>query len=211
MNYTMVKQFSNAAIDNIFKFFFKIVDFGKVMYEALWAFFEIWIAFYLIFYNAFMYIYYLLLFGIDRGAEESRYTVLFWKKAPKGVSRTPGVRLSSEPNPIPAMYRVTAKKTSQAASAASETASRVTSAASEISEVVFSSSSKGKKSIFKSMGEAVSNFFFALKRTLFKPFEAIANFFNNRMRPVREEEQGTEQKSKSLIDEYLKEYERKKK
>ncbi len=211
MNYTMVKQFSNAAIDNFFKFFFKIVDFGKVMYEALWAFFDIWVAFYLIFYNSFMYLYYLVLFGIDRGSIESRYTVLFWKKAPRGVSRTPGVILSREPNPIPAMYRTTAKKTSQAVSATAETVSRATAAVSEVPDMVFSSGSRGKKSLFKSIGEALSNFFSALKRALLKPFESLANFFTDRVKPVREEGQTKEQKSKSLIDEYLKEYERKKK
>jgi hypothetical protein len=211
MNYTMVKQFSNAAIDNFFRFFFKIVDFGKILYEALWAFFDIWIAFYLIFYNALMYIYYLLLFLIDRGSIESRYTVLFWKKAPKGVSRTPGVTLSKEPNPIPAMYRTTVKKTSEAASATAETVSRAATAASETVDVVFSSSSRGKKPFLKTTGEAIVNFFSSLKKALFLPFEVIANFFNNRMKPVREEEKTTEQKSKSLIDEYLKEYERKKK
>lgn len=211
MNYTMVKQFSNAALDNIFRFFFKIVDFGKIMYEALWAFFDIWVAFYLIFYNSLMYIYYLVLYGIDRGSIESRYTVLFWKKAPKGVSRTPGVILSKEPNPIPAMYRATVKKTSQAASATTETVSRVTSSASEVSNMVFSSDSKGKKSILKIVIEAILGFFHALKKAIFKPFETFTNFFNNRIKPVREEGQTTEQKSKSLIDEYLKEYERKKK
>ncbi|MFA5519873.1 MAG: hypothetical protein WDA74_11520, partial [Spirochaetota bacterium] len=69
MKYSMVKQFSNAAIDNVFTFFFKIVDFGKLMVEVFWAFLDIWIAFFLIFANIFMYIYYLFLFLIDSGSE----------------------------------------------------------------------------------------------------------------------------------------------
>jgi phage-related protein len=109
------------------------------------------------------------------------------------------------------MYRTTVKKTSGAASATAETVSRAATAASETVDVVFSSSSRGKKSFFKTIGEAIVNFFSSLKKALFLPFETVANFFNTRVKPVREEEQSTEQKSKSLIDEYIKEYERKKK
>ncbi len=208
MKYSMVKQFSNAALDNIFKFFFKIVDLGKILYEALWAFFDIWVAFYLIFYNFLMYIYYLLLFAIDRGAEESRYTLLFWKRIPRSISRTPEVKLSSDPNPIPAMYRSTVKKTSQAVSSAAETVSRTAAAAADRSEIRFSSGPV-KKTFLKSAAEAVANFFMGLKKVFFKPFEVFADFFTRSVKPVREEEEG--EKSKSLIDEYIREYERKKK
>jgi hypothetical protein len=68
MKYSMVRQFSNAAIDNLYTFFFKIWDFAKVLYEVMWAFIEIWAAFFLIFYNIFMYFYYIVLFIIDRGS-----------------------------------------------------------------------------------------------------------------------------------------------
>ncbi len=209
MKYSMVKQFSNAALDNIFKFVFKIVDFSKILYEALWAFFDIWVAFYLIFYNFLMYIYYLLLFAIDRGAEESRYTFLFWKRIPRSISRTPEVKISSEHNPIPAMYRSTVKKTTEAVSSVADTVSRSAAAAADLPDIRFSSKPKVKKSFLKTAAEAVANFFTWLKKVFIKPFEVIADFFTGSIKPVREEEEG--EKSKSLIDEYIREYERKKK
>ena len=64
MKYSMVKQFSNAAIDNAFNFVFKIVDFGKILLEVFWGFVDIWAAFFGIFYNFFMYFYYMFLYKI---------------------------------------------------------------------------------------------------------------------------------------------------
>ena len=66
MKYTMVKQFSNAVIDNMFGFIFNIVDFGKIMVEVFWGFVDIWAAFFLKFYNPIKYVYNLFLFIIDR-------------------------------------------------------------------------------------------------------------------------------------------------
>jgi hypothetical protein len=92
----MVKQFSNGAMDNIYNFIFKWVDFGKVLLEVFWAFLEIWQAFTLIFYNIAMYFYYLFLFFIDRGTEETQATRIFRRPISKRLSSTPSVRLSSE-------------------------------------------------------------------------------------------------------------------
>ena len=210
MKYAIVKQFYNNAIDNIFKFIFKIVDFGKILYEALWGFLEIWFSFYMIFYNFFMYFYYLILYGIDRGADESRTTVLFWKRLPRRVSSAPVLTIPKGPNPIPAMYGKThAVVTQSAGNVLSATKSVVDTSVS--SGKSFLSSSGGKRSFFKSFGEGLLNFFGALGRIFMKPFETFTNFFNRKLKPVREEEEKSDQKSRSLIDEYMKEYERRRK
>jgi len=209
MKYAIVKQFYNNAIDNIFKFVFKIVDFWKILYEALWGFFEIWVAFYLIFYNFFMYFYYLILFGIDRGADESRSTVIFWKRLPKRVSSAPVLTLSNAPNPIPAMYgkhqaiTQTAEKVFIAAKSTIDT--------SVSSGKAFLSVSGGKRSVLKLLGEGLLNLFSVLGRIVIKPVETFTNFFNRKLKPVRDEEEKGEQKGRSLIDEYMKEYEKRRK
>ncbi len=213
MKYTIVKQFYNAALDNIFTFFFKIADFFKVLYEALWVFIEIWVSFYLIFYNLIMYIYYLILYAIDRGADESQATYYSWRRVPKRSTVVPKITISKEPNPIPSIYGVTGSSSSGEDSIASKTASSVKSAVSStVSDIKpFTASSQGKRSFFKLFFEAVSNFFYSLKKVILKPFEVFVNFFQSKVKPVREEEQQKQQKSKSLIDEYLKEYEQKRK
>ncbi len=209
MNYTIVKQFYNSAVDNIFKFFFKIVDFFKILYEALWAFFEIWAAFYLIFYNFFMYMYYIILYAIDRGADESRSTVIFWKRLPKRVSSAPSVILSNEPNPIPAMY---GRQLSMAAGkVASATMSTLDSTISSTKAYISTSASGGKVSILKKIVNGLSGFFSSLIKIFIKPAETFSNFFNRKLKPVREDDENKEQKNKSLIDEYMKEYARKRK
>ena len=107
MKYTMVKQFSNGVVDNIFSFLFKWVDFGKMFLEFIWSFIEIWIAFFLIFYNIYMYIYYLLLFLIDRGSETSAGYLRFRGSYSK-VSYVPKIELSSGPTTLPHLYGIAA-------------------------------------------------------------------------------------------------------
>lgn len=203
MKYTMVKQFSNAAIDNVFNFVFKIWDFLKVMYEALWAFLEIWIAFFLIFYNMLMYVYYLFLFVIDRGSESGESVFYTRRRISSKKTYIPSVEISNAPNPIPAMYGKFEDSASKAASAVSSAAG---SAASNIPR----GTSGFKKSFFKSFFESLIDVLVNIKNVLKKPFILIAEFFSQRLKPVREEEK-EESKTKSLIDEYMKEYEQKKK
>ena len=103
MRYSVVKQFSNQAIDNIFSFVFKWVDCGKMFLEFLWSFLEIWIAFFLIFYNFFMYFYYLFLFFIDRGAESS--TSMFrLRGSHSSSSNIPRFEVTRAPMTVPPMY-----------------------------------------------------------------------------------------------------------
>ena len=207
MKYSMVRQFSNASIDNIFTFFFKIVDFGKVLNEAFWAFLEILIAFFLIFYNALMYVYYLFLFLIDYSADESKGSYISFRRRKPGVSRTPKITLSNAPNPIPSMY-------GQGAGAVTSAASRgIRNAASSIKPAPVSRTAK--RQIGKTILEALSNFFGTITGFISKPFNSIGQFFGTRMKPVQADDMPsqhgrTRMQGKSLIDEYIKEYEKKK-
>ena len=202
----MVKQFSNAAIDNIFNFFFKIVDFFKVLYEAFWVFLEIWGAFILIFYNILMYIYYFLLFLIDRSSEESG--PIFRIRKVSGIPQSvPRISIPTGLNPVPFKYggaRATTMATGTAVSSAASSARHT------LSSLKSSPSGAGAKTqIFKTVMEAITDFFIRLKNVIIMPFKAIVSLFD-RFKATREKTKG-EEKPKSLIDEYLKEHEKRKK
>lgn len=201
MKYSMVKQFYNSALDNIYNFFFKWVDFGKIMIEVLWAFLEIWQAFFLIFWNFFMYIYYLLLFGIDRGAESGQ-AGFFSRRRRVLRSSTPGVKMSNIPNPVPASYKVTSTVSTTVREAAATVASPLRDGP---------AASHAKKSIFKSILEFFASIGTGLKNLVVVPGKIVVNFFADTVRPVKNERHAAEPQQRSLINDYLKEYEEKRK
>jgi len=223
MKYSMVKQFSNAAIDNAFGFIFKIVDFGKLLIEVFWAFLDIWIAFFGIFYNFFMYFYYIFLFMIDRGSESSGPTLRSRRKSQK-VSRIPSITLDKTPSIIPSMYRVkstagnTGKAISSSVSSVSTSVNTVSAKTADTMQKVLAPmkaapSGKGsKKSIFKSILEFIVDYFVTVKVILTKPFILIAEFFAGKLKPVKENEPKNVEPGRriSLIDQYMKEYEKQK-
>jgi len=179
MKYTMVKQFSNGAVDNIFSFLFKWVDFGKMFLEFLWSFLEIWIAFFLIFYNIYMYLYYLFLFLIDRGSETSAGYLHFRGSYGK-VSYLSRREQSSGPV-VDHLYRPTASD---------RVLMRTRGEAGNMLTAVRSTAPQGiKKSIF--------------------PFKKFIPLFDRGAE--REKRAAETDDSKSLIDEYIKEYEYRKK
>ena len=206
MKYSMVKQFSNSAIDNAYTFVFKIVDFAKIFYEMLWAFLEIWIAFFLIFYNAIMYVYYLFVFALDRGVE-SNTSMFFMRKIPKRISRTPAVMISNAPNPIPAQYLVRAPKVS-APSVPSFSGSSLSTPTTLTPLRGARPGAGAKRNIVKSILEFFANIVLWNKGVVTSPAKTFLDFFETKMKPVRQEE--PEKKSDSLIDQYMKEYEKKK-
>jgi len=217
MKYTMVKQFSNAAIDNAFSFVFKIVDFGKILVEVFWGFVDIWLAFFGIFYNFFMYFYYIFLFLIDRGSESGSPSLRTRKKSQK-VSRIPSVSLDKTPSIIPSMYKVktVATDTGKAISTSMENATVKT--ADTVQKVLApmkpAPSGKGsKKPFFKSTFEFIIEYFVTVKDILTKPFIFIAEFFAGKLTPVKENETRNVESTRkiSLIDQYMKEYEKQKK
>ncbi len=218
MKYTMVKQFSNAVIDNMFGFIFKVVDFGKIMVEVFWGLFDIFAAFFLIFYNAFMYVYYLFLFMIDRGSESGGPSTYRTRRAPSRKSKIPTLTLDKAPAPIPSMYGV---KT-VASDAGKAVTSSIQTAAVKTSETVRQAikplkpapaGSGGKKSIIKSMLEFIADIFMTVKVFITKPFIAAAEFLAAKLMPVKESDAKFNEviQKRSLIDEYMKEYEKKQK
>lgn len=223
MKYSMVKQFSNAAIDNAFSFVFKIADFGKLLIEVFWAFVDIWLAFFGIFYNFFMYFYYVFLFMIDRGSESSGPTLRSRRRSQK-VSRIPSVSLDRTPSIVPSMYRVktvasdtgksiSASVSSSMGSATAKTADTVQKVLSPIKAPIKSIPKGSKKPFFKSLLEFIVEYFVTVKDILTKPFILIAEFFAGKMMPVKEHEPKNAEPSRriSLIDQYMKEYEKQKK
>ena len=203
----MVKQFSNASIDNIFNFAFKIVDFGKVMNEAFWAFLEIWIAFFLIFYNAFMYVYYFFLFLIDYSADESKGTYISYRRKKPGVSHIPKVKVTNIPNPIPSIYGKTSETITDTA--------RSISGSVRTAVKPLPTSRTAKRQIGKTILEFFADLFGGFRNFISKPFSSIGRFFGSKMKPVKEEDLPSDRtrlrsQGKSLIDEYMKEYEKKK-
>ena len=217
MKYSMVKQFSNAAIDNAFSFIFKIVDFGKILVEVFWGFVDIWMAFFGIFYNFFMYFYYMFLFMIDRGSESSGPALRSRKKSQK-VSRIPSVSLDKTPSIIPSMYRVktAAGDTGKTISASvgnvtAKTADSVQKVLSPIKAPLKSNPKGSKKPLFKSVLEFIVDYFVTVKDILTKPFVLIAEFFAGKLTPVKENEPKEQGRRISLIDQYMKEYEKQKK
>ena len=217
MKYSMVKQFSNAAIDNAFSFVFKIVDFGKILVEVFWGFVDIWLAFFGIFYNFFMYFYYIFLYLIDRSSESGSPSLRTRKKSQR-VSKIPSVSLDRSPSIVPAMYKVktTAADTSKAITATVGTATAKT--ADTVQKVLApmkpAPAGKGsKKSMFKSIFDFIVDYIVTVKDIITKPFVIIADFFAGKLTPVKESESKSSEPSRkiSLIDQYMKEYEKQKK
>ncbi|TFH41094.1 MAG: hypothetical protein E4G96_06210 [Chrysiogenales bacterium] len=202
MKYTVVKQFSNGVIDNMFAFIFKWVDCGKMFLEFILSFIEIWIAFFMIFYNAFMYVYYLFLFFIDRGTESSG-SVFRIRGTYAGTSSIPKFELSRGSSTVPPMYG--------ARQAVESLPKKAADAAMQSFSSLKSSPSRGiKKSFFRELANSMADIFQSLGRLIIAPFKKLVMLFDrgSEIRKLREEDTG---KSKSLIDEYMKEYEGKRK
>ena len=205
MKYTVVKQFSNGFIDNIFSFIFKWVDCGKMFLEFLWSFLEIWIAFFLIFYNAAMYVYYLFLFFIDRGTESS--TGMFrLRGAYSKTSYMPKFEVTRVPSTVPGMYGGAARAAADAASAA---AAKTTETATQTLTSIRSAAQGMKRSAVREFFSTLLDGLKALGSFILLPFKKLVLLFDRgaELRRQREEESG---ESKSLISEYIKEYEQKK-
>lgn len=206
MRYSVVKQFSNQAIDNIFSFIFKWVDCGKMFLEFLWSFLEIWIAFFLIFYNIAMYFYYLVLFFVDRSAESS--TSMFRIRGSYSTSSNiPRFDISKAPLTVPPMYGGAAKAvTAAAGTVMNKTAGAATQT---LSSLKSTADYGAKKSFMKSILSGIIDIFRALGKALILPFKKLVLLFDRGV-DLRKQREGDSDKSKSLIDEYIKEYEQKK-
>lgn len=205
MDYRLVRQYANNSIDNIFNFFYKITDFFTVMIDCLWAFYDIWYCFAMIFINFFSYLYFMLLYVIDK-ATFSRASVLFWRKtfADSGVRKITAAYSREHHNPVSGMYGrasgAAAKTVSSVAGAVSS--ARITSPVSAIRRP-----EGAKKNILRELGEFFANFFSRFFRKCREFGEWFKKTVLSKLNPVREDEP---QGRKSLVDSYMKDYQKSK-
>ncbi len=187
MNYSVVKQFYNHFIDNIYNLWFKIVDFGKILWECFIAFLEIWAIFFSIFFNLFMYFYYLFLFSIDR---------------------------SLDTNPFPKRGGVK-RKYSQQSGFGRDTFSVIRGAFSSGSAPSASGTrisrphSGAKTSVIKEALNGIISIFSEIFRTITSFFKKIAGGIPDMSKAAKKDDAVSQKKG--LIDEYLKEYEQSRK
>ncbi|MCX7677963.1 MAG: hypothetical protein N2316_01970 [Spirochaetes bacterium] len=204
MNYTLVKQFANNAIDNFFNFFYKWVDFFKLLAEVFFAFLDIWVTFFQIFSNLYLYIYYLFLFVIDKSSQ-SGFLFFFRRRIPKRVPYMPSkVYVRDIYNPIPSIY---GKKTSNAPIKPAATPSQTVKETISATVQKLSNRPSGIKTpLSRKFLEILQEFFAAIKRVITSPVRTVAEYIVRKfkLRPI-EEPAG----SRRLIDEYMKEYESK--
>ena len=208
MNYTIVKQFSNNAIDNFFNFFYKWVDFFKILLDVFLAFIDIWVTFFQIFSNAYLYVYYLILLAIDKSTQSSS-SIFSWRRLPTRVAYTPSkVYIREAHNPVPRMY------SAKSATAAAETVSKAAASSGKAVKDTVSATiqkfgnrpSGVKVDRMKKVLEFFAGLMSSIKRFITAPVRTVAEFIVRKMRPVRDEEPAG---NKSIIDEYMREYERK--
>lgn len=188
MKYTVVKQLYNNSIDNFNNFFYKILDFFKVLNLAFWAFIEIWAELFSGIFNIFLYLYYLILFLLDK-LLEAQPSLAFWRTtsttAPLSLKKGYGAQIFSKP-----------------ASLSSPSASW---RAPVITSENLSRAPKGAKtSIIRSISVFTGKIIDQLK-------VFFTGIFQKTRKATLKIKPKEEEGSKGLIDEYLKEYEKKKK
>lgn len=204
MDYRLVRQYANNSFDNIFNFFYKIADFFTVMIDCLWAFYDIWYCFAMIFINLFSYLYFLFLFLIDK-LTFSRSS-MFWRKTfdDSGVRKMSAAYSREHYNPVSGMYGKVSDSASRTISAVSNavTAPKISSPVSAIKRP-----EGARRNLLKEFAEGFVNFM----SKLFKKINEFGEWFKktvlSKLNPVREEEP---QGRKSLVESYMKDYQKSK-
>ena len=204
MDYRLVKQFSNNAVDNFFNFFYKIVDFGQVLVDVFWAFMDIWYHFFMIFINGWLYLYYLLLFILDKLSVSGFFS---HKSSSRGFKPGANAYVHDAFVPHNPMFGrpeiISVPKITLAPKASGR--AKAVAASTPISRPTPPSGRKLSlaNDVAEPVHRAFSRFFLGIKKFFLRFFE-ILSF---KLRPVREEEKP----GGGLIDEYMQEYRRKKK
>lgn len=208
MDYRLVKQFSNNAVDNFFNFFYKIVDFGMVLVDVFWAFLDIWYCFFMIFANVWLYLYYFTLFCLDKLTMSGLFSRGMGAKGGNIGSKAYSPDAFVPHNPMFGKIELP-----NAPVIAPKSPGKITAAAAAVTEKVASAASrpqaaKGKKLSAKDVFEPFVLFFSRIWRSIKRFFSRVAEVLILKLKPVREEQP---QGSTSLIDEYMREYKKKKK
>ena len=209
MNYILVKQYYNDAVDNGFKCFYKIADFGKLLAEAFWAFCEIWVSLSLILYNAIMYVYYIVIYIVER-ITNIKLPIKFWQMGSGGLKPIPG-RVFVESNVVPNVgaASVTRRVASNAANAVTGALSDVQSSSMiSVADRLGRTPSGVKVSFAGKVADSIRRFNHSIIDFLTALVGKITG--KNSRKAFHVKDRGTEE-DKSLIDEYMKEYEQRKK
>jgi hypothetical protein len=207
MDYRLVRQFSNNAVDSFFNFFYKIVDFGMILIDVFWAFMDIWYQFFMIFANLWLYLYYFTLFGLDKLTMSGFFTAGRGSRGfkPGTTAYTPDAFVPHNPMygkiELPAAPKIAPKSSGRIKAAAAAVSGTVAAAPR-------SSVRTGKKKSAKELFEPLVILFSRIFRAIKKFFLRLTEVLILKLKPVREEQP---QGSKSLIDEYMQEYKKKKK
>lgn len=214
MDYRLVKQFWNNAVDSFFNFFYKMSDFFVVFLDLGWAFFDIWYQFFAIFGNIFLYFYYLLLFILDK-LSMSRAPIFFWRRTYSRKTAMPkkAYNKKSSGTIVPPNFRTSgyssgssSKTASVSASPSSSTAFKPKSSSPRPSSFGGGRSKRRESRVlllFKKIGSFFAGFFSSIASGLGR----FVNVFLDKLKPVKDDVPAGR---KSLIDDYMKEYERKK-
>lgn len=208
MDYRLVKQFSNNAVDNFFNFFYKIVDFGMVLVDVLWAFLDIWYCFFMVFANVWLYLYYFTLFCLDKLTMSGLFSRGMGARGGNIGTKAYAPDAFVPHNPmygkieLPKVSAIAPKSSGKIVTAAAAVTEKVASAASR------PQAPKGKRLSAKDFFEPFVLLFSRIWRSFKRFFSRIAEVLILKLKPVREEQP---QGSTSLIDEYMKEYKKKKK
>ena len=208
MDYRLVKQFSNNAVDNFFNFFYKIVDFGMVLVDVLWAFLDIWYQFFSIFLNVWLYLYYFTLFILDKLTMSGLFSRGMGAKGGNIGTKAYSPDAFVPHNPmygkieLPKVPVIAPKSSGKVKAAVSAVTEKVAVAASR------PQAPQGRKLSAKEFFEPFVLFFSRLWRSVKRFFSRIAEVLMLKLKPVREEQP---QGGTSLIDEYMREYKKKKK
>lgn len=221
MDYRLVKQFLNDAIDNFFKFFYKMIDFGKASIDFLLAFWDIWYNFFMFFINLWLYLYYLFLYLVDHYAMSTSSISVWRKQYSMKAPRLKKAYSRNMVNPVSGAFG----KVAQSASTATESSGRFlkktvtgtintgAAAVEKVTVVAESTASAGAKvgagmgNVFASVVKGFVGFFAAVGGGICSVIKALFSAIASRLTPVKEQPVGRH----NLIESYMREYEGKRK
>jgi len=218
VDYRLVKQYLNDAVDNFFKFFYKTVDFGKATIDWLLAFWDIWYNFFMFFINIWLYLYYLVLYFLDKYTMSSSSIAIWRKQYTMVAPRLKKAYSRNTVNPVSGAYGKIAKSAAvsigtSARSLTKTVSGTIADGASAAAGAAESAAAKATKSsvdvgkVVAGGAKAFGSFFVSIFSAIFGVIRKFFAFIASHLTPVKEQPVGR----RNLIENYMREYEGKKK
>jgi len=218
VDYRLVKQYLNDAVDNFFKFFYKTVDFGKATIDWLLAFWDIWYNFFMFFINVWLYLYYLVLFFLDKYTMSSSSIAIWRKQYTMVAPRLKKAYNRNTVNPVSGAYGKIAKSAAVSIGTSARTLTKTVtgtisdgaSAAAGAAESAAAKTAKTSVNLGKGFSDgakAFGGFFASIFIAIFNAIKRFFSFIGSHLTPVKEQPVGR----RNLIESYMREYEGKKK